>query len=747
MNQLLTHSYATLLVALLALSAAVGAQEAHPAPDASTVDRPRVGLVLGGGGARGAAHIGVLRELERMRIPIDAITGTSMGAIVGGLYASGMSPAELEEIVAKTDWADALSDEPDRSDLRLRRKQDEQHFPVNLDLGLHGGELKLPLGLVQGQKLDLILRELTVDVSHIHDFDSLPIPFRAIASDIETGERHVMGQGDLARAIRASMSVPGVLAPVLVDGRLLVDGGLVGNVPIDVMRQMDVDIIIAVDVEFPLYEIEELKSAIAISEQMITILIRRETLRQIASLGESDILIRPQLEYFSSTNFGEILQTIEPGAIAARDAEQGLQALAVDASAYATWLEKQRMRPAVDGDLAFVRVEHDSALATEVIESRLGVAAGDPIDAQQLSAEARQLHGLNVFEKVNYRLVEEHGQTGVIFDARAKSWGPNFLRFGVSLEDDFEGATTFDLRARLIRPAVNRYGGEWRADLRLGTEPQLFNEFYQPFRLDQRFFAAPYIDFDQSNVNLFANRDVVARLRLTELTGGIDLGAEFGNIGELRLGAFRGGGESRVIVGEPTIPNPDFETGGLRARMRIDTLDGPWFPRRGLRADVEWQQSRPEFGADDRYDTIDVEFEAVASRGKSTFGFGIAYATTLSFDGALQSLFRLGGFQRLSGFEGGAISGPHAAVAKLMFYRRMGTSAGGIFEVPTYFGASLEAGNVWQTRSDMSFGSTLIHGSLFLGMDTYVGPVILGAGVGEDGHSNFYLFIGAPPQR
>lgn len=744
MNQLLTRPYAIIVAALLAWSMAVDADETYSDPAA--VDRPRIGLVLGGGGARGAAHIGVLRELERMRIPIDAIAGTSMGAVFGGLYASGLSPAELEQVVASTDWAEGLSDEPNRSDLRLRRKQDEQHYPINPDLGLHRGELKLPLGLVQGQKLDLILRELTVNASQIHDFDRLPIPFRAIASDIETGELHVLGKGDLAEAIRASMSVPGVLAPVRIDGHLLVDGGLVGNLPIDVIREMDVDIVIAVNVEFPLYAIEDLGSAIAISEQMLTILIRKETLRQIQSLGESDVLIQPQLGNYGSANFADILTTIEPGAVAARDAESHLQALAVDESAYAAWSERRKTRPRIDGKLAFVRVEQDSGLATEFIESRLRVAAGDPIDVQKMSAEAGRLHGLHVFEKVNYRLVEENGETGVVFDARAKSWGPNFLRFGVSLEDDFEGATNFDLRARLIRPAVNRYGGEWRVDLRLGTEPQLFGEFYQPFRADQRFFVAPYIDFDQSNVNIFANQETIARLRLTELSGGIDLGAEIGNIGELRLGAFRGGGESRVIVGDPSISNPDFETGGLRARMRFDTLDTAWFPRRGLRADVEWRESRPDFGADESYDTIDVEFEAFASRGKSTFGFGIDFGTTLSFDGALQDLFRLGGFQRLSGFENGVLSGPHAAVAKLVFYRRIGTSAGGLFEVPMYLGASLEAGNVWQTRSDMSLDSALIHGSLYLGMNTYIGPVIFGAGLGQNGYSNFYLLIGAPPQ-
>jgi len=747
MNCLAYRWCPAILVAVLAMSASVGAQEGTPGPGAASQERPRVGLVLGGGGARGAAHIGVLRELERLNIPIDAITATSMGAVIGGLYAAGKSPAELEQIVASTDWADGLSDEPDRGDLRLRRKQDEQHYPINLDLGLQRGELKLPLGLVQGQKLDLILRELTVDVSHVRNFDQLPIPFRAIAANIETGERHVLGEGDLATAIRASMSVPGVLAPARVDGHLLVDGGLVGNLPIDVIREMDVDVIIAVDVEFPLYAMEDLESAIAISEQMLTILIRKETVRQIESLSANDVLIRPQIGNYGSANFADILTTIEPGAVATRDAEPQLQALAADEETYTAWRENHRVRQAIDGNLAFVRVEHNSDLATEVIESRLDVSVGDSIDVQQLSAEARRLHGLNVFRKVNYQLVEENGETGVVFDARAKSWGPNFLRFGVSLEDDFEGSTTFDLRARLIRPAVNRYGGEWRADLRVGTEPQLFSEFYQPLRFDQRFFVAPYADFDQSNVNLFAGEDIVARLRLSELTGGIDLGAEIGNIGEFRLGAFRGIGEAPVTVGDPTLSDADFETGGLRARMRFDTLDAPWFPRHGLRADIEWRLSHPDLGADHRYDTIDFAVEALTSRGKSTFGFGIDYSTTLSFDGALQDLFRLGGFQRLSGFETGAISGPHAAVAKLTFYRCIGTSAGGLFEVPTFVGATVEAGNVWQSRSDMSFSSMLLHGSLFLGMDTYIGPVILAAGVGQSGYSNFYLFIGAPPQR
>ena len=745
MNKLFLRWCPMILVVALSLPTVAGAEDGQRAADVTPSDRLRVGLVLGGGGARGAAHIGVLRELERMRVPVDAIAGTSMGAIVGGLYASGMSVAELEQLVAEMDWAAAMSDEPDRSDLRFRRKQDARDYPIDLDIGLERGRPKLPLGLVQGQKLDLILRNLTLSVSHIKDFDELPIPFRAIASDIETGEMHVMDSGDLALAIRASMSVPAALAPVRVDGHLLVDGGLVGNLPVDIVREMGVDVVIAVDVEFPLYAPDELQSAISISEQMLTILIRKETLRQIEKLGEDDVLVTPQLGTFGSANFGEIVQTIEPGAVATREQEERLRGLAIDEQAYAAWQARHDAPPAAPERLAFVRVEHDSRLSSGILESRLGVSAGDPVDANQLAAEAAQLHALDVFEKVSYRLVEEDGRTGVVFDARAKSWGPSFLNFGFTLQDDFEGATNVDVRARLTRPVVNRAGGEWRVDLRVGTEPQLLAEFYQPLRSNSRLFVAPYVDVDQNNFNLFADGDNLARLRVSEAIAGVDTGAEIGNIGEFRLGAFRGRGDSTVTIGDPVLPSPNFDVGGLRARLRFDTLDKPWFPGRGVRADIEWRQSNPSLGGDDRYDLVELTMETVHTRGKSTFGFGLDFHTTLSFAGAVQDLFRLGGFQRLSGYERGAISGPHAAVAKLLFYRRIGESPGGLFDAPVYLGASLEAGNVWADRSDMSLASSKLHGSLFLGTDSWVGPMFFAVGLGEGGLSNFYLFFGAPP--
>ncbi len=710
------------------------------------LQRPRVGLVLGGGGARGAAHIGVLKELERQRIPVDAIAGTSMGAIVGGLYATGMSAAELEVLVASVDWAGALADKPVRKDLSFRRKQDDSQVPIDFEFGVRDGSLVLPKGVIQGQKLDLLLRDLTRSASHIRDFDKLPIPFRAIASDIERGEIYVMDSGDLAQSIRASMSVPGVIAPVRIGDHLLVDGGIVGNLPVDIMQALDVDVIIAVDVEFPLYRPEELGSALAISEQMLTILIRKETLRQIDRLGEQDVLIRPELGTYASTNFGEILETITPGQAAAQAQAARLADLALDEQAWDAYLASRQQPLTEPQRLAFVRVKHDGELSSKVLESKLTVEAGDPIDHAVLAHNADLLYGLQLYEQVGYEIVEENGAAGVEYQARTKSWGPNFLQFGVSLEDDFIGSTAFNLSARLTRAGINRLGAEWRNDFRLGTDPKIFTEFYQPLSFDSRVFVAPHVEVEQRNVNLFSQDEAVARVRVSEGEAGLDLGRELGRVGEIRVGVFRGIGEASVKVGDPSLPNTNYDSGGAFARLRFDSLDNARFPRRGLRSDIKWTLSRPGFGADYKFDTIEGEVTQTWSRGKSSLQVGLGYATTLdSDDVVVQELFPLGGFLRLSGLARGELAGPHTALTKLVYYRRVGETRG-ILDTPLYLGMSVEAGNAWQNRSDMSFDSMQINGSLFAGFDTFIGPVYIAAGFAEGGESNFYLFVGAPPR-
>jgi NTE family protein len=713
---------------------------------AAHADRPRVGLVLGGGGARGAAHIGVLKELERQHIPVDVIAGTSMGAIVGGLYASGVTPDELEEIVTSLNWAVAMSDSPARSNLSYRRKQDHAQYPIGLELGIRDSELLLPMGLVEGQELDLILRELTVKVSNIDDFDALPIPFRAVATDIVTGEAYVMGRGDLARSIRASMSVPAILAPALVDGHLLVDGGIAANLPIDVLRSMDVDIIIAVDVEFPLYTVEELDSGLAISEQMLTALMHRETVRQIETLSDNDVLIQPKLGTFDSGNFADIAEAIDPGVVAAREASARLSSIALDEDQFAEHLA-QRSRPRLENSrLAFVRVIHDGRTSPGRMESILDVHAGDLIDAQRLAAAAEKLFGHYQLEQVSYKLVEENGATGAEFQARAKSWGPNILKFAVSLENDFEGSSAFNIGTRLTKVDINTTGAEWQTDLRVGTDPRLRSEFYLPLGESSRWFLAPRVNLQQSNLYAFAADDRIARYRLSESELGFDIGAQIGLVSELRLGGYRGSGRARVKVGDPTLPNLSFDTGGFRVRFGFDTLDDAQFPRQGMRANLNWDQSSQALGADERLAAIEIGFEKIWSRGKNSWLLGVEYATTNDTPSGIQDLFQMGGFLRLSGLERGEISGPHSALARLMYYRRISESTGGLLDVPMYVGMSAEIGNVWQTRSDMSFDTALVNGSIYAGFDTIIGPVYLAVGFAEGGSTNYYMFFGEPPR-
>ena len=725
-------------VVFLAMMPAVSAQ------DHSGVERPRVGLVLGGGGARGAAHIGVLQELERMRIPVDAIAGTSMGAIVGGLYASGMTADELRELVVSIDWVEAFNDDSQRKNRRYRRKQDDAAFPMQFELGMRDRQLQMPMGLVQGQNLGLILREQTLSVTHIENFDELPVPFHAVASDIETGDIHIMSSGDLALAIRASMSAPGVFSPVKVDGRTLVDGGLVGNVPVEVIKSMQVDIVIAVDVEFPLYELDELQSALTITEQMLTILVNKETSRQLEKLSDDDILIRPDLGSYGSGNFADVEDTIEPGAQAVIEMAQRLQALALDEQSYQAHLARRLGKRDQVDVLDFVRVADNSRLSEKVLTSLLRTRPGDPVNAFQLANDAARLHGLDIYEQVDYRLVTENDQTGVEFTTRQKSWGPNFLQFGILIEDDFEGQTAFNLAARMTRPGVNALGGEWRNDLQIGTDPYLFSEFYQPLSFDSRYFVAPRIQLQQTNFNVFLDGENVARYRVGEGGLSLDIGRELGLWGEFRIGAFRGSGNAKVKVGPPDFPTIDFNTGGVVTRFNIDTLDNAQFPLSGSRVAVEWIISRPGMGADFRYDSIESSISHAWTHGRHTLNAGLVFNTTVDSDNMVQNFFPLGGFLQLSGLARGEISGPHAGVARLVYYRRSGATARGVFDMPLYLGASLEAGNVWQSRSDISSESLLINGSLFAGIDTYFGPLFLAAGFAEGGRSSFYLMLGQP---
>jgi NTE family protein len=728
----------------LLIAAPALAQQA-PAGDPPT--RPRIGLVLSGGGARGLAHVGVLKVLDEMHVPVDAIAGTSMGAVIGGLYASGKSATEIEALVRTVDWNSAFRDRPPRSDLNFRRKLDDREYLVRFPLGLKAGKFRVPRGLIQGQKLTQILRRETIAIAGIDDFDRLPTRFRAVATDLETGDRRVLAGGDLTEALRASMSAPGVFAPVELNGRLLVDGGLVENLPVDVAKAMGVDIVIAVDVGFQPVGRRELNSALAVSNQMLTIMMQRETDRQRALLVDGDVLIEPPLGTMASLDFTVVDQTIAHGDAAARAQAARLSALSVTEAEWQHYVAARAGGESTPPEIRFVRVDMKSRRYQERIEAELAPVVGRTLDAGDMERRLSHLYGDDNFESLDYKIVRDSGTQGIEVSARRKSWGPNYVRFGLELQDDFEGSNSFNAGVRTQVTEVNKYGAEWQTDLRVGAEPRFSTEFYQPIGYAWDWFVAPHLLVERRNFDFIAGDQRLATFRVRNQQVGLDVGREFGSWGELRAGLIRGEGDQNLLVGDPADPGlppaSDFHRGEVYARFSLDRLDDVYFPRSGQSFVLQWNGPRNGLGADANSNRISFDWMQARSWGRNTWVLWTTGGAVVSGpQDSVQDFFTLGGLFNLSGLPADSLSGPHFGIARALYYRRIGSGGEGFLNVPTYAGVSLEAGNVWDRRSDVGLDSTRINGAAYLGFDTFLGPIYLAAGLDEHGGRSFYLMLG-----
>jgi NTE family protein len=711
--------------------------------------RPRICLVLSGGGARGMAHIGVLKVLEELKIPIDCIAGTSMGAVVGGLYASGMTAAQIDATMRSVDWQEAFRDAPPRRDLAFRRKQDDRNFLVRLPLGLKHGRILLPKGFIQGQKLQETLRQLTLPFSNSTDFNLLPTPFRAVATDLLTGSAVLMDKGDLAIAMRASISAPGVFAPVETQGKVLVDGGLAENLPIDVARDMHADILIVSDVSFPLQSRAALDTALSISNQMLAILVRKDADRQRATLTPSDILVEPMLGPASSTDFTAVNSTITAGENAAHAMLARLGPFAVSDGAYHDYLARRASREPGLPPIKFVRVDEQSKRYEKTIMAEMEPLVGKPLDIDAVGKRVTQLYGLGNFETLDYALVDQgqgaDEESGLEVRARRKSWGPNYIRFGLNLEDNFQGNSRYNAAARFILTELDDLGAELVTDLQIGSDPRVASEFYQPLDAQRTWFVAPSVRIEARDLQLY-NKDVeVADYRDREAEADLDIGRTLGNWGEIRAGLHRTNGLARVRLGDPTLVDQEYNEGELFVKFSYDQLDNLHFPRDGQQFTFQWDANRTNLGADNAWDKVQADWLIARSMGRNTLLFWATAGSVVS--GTIKpttvpELFSLGGFFNLSGLAPTSLFGPDYAIARAIYFRKIGRGGEGFFEFPAYIGMSLELGNTWQQRSDMSFGSARKDASLFLAFDTFLGPVYLGSGYDTAGHSAYYLFLG-----
>ena len=748
----------------LACGTVAAAQQAETPPAAASAaqsiatapHRLRIGLVLSGGGARGIAHVGVLEVLEKLHVPIDAIAGTSMGAVVGGLYASGLSPEQIEATVRSMNWQEAFRDRPPREDLTLRRKQEDENFLVKFPIGIKGGRPVLPMGLIEGQSLTEMLRRETLPVARITSFDDLPTPFRAVATDLENGQEVVMGSGDLTSAMRASLSAPGVFAPVVREGWLLVDGGISDNVPVDVARAMGVDVVIVVDVGFPLLPRKKLTSVTAISNQMLAILMRRKSQQELATLGPHDILIRPSLGDTSSFDFGDVHALLGVGAEAAWQMRSQLAALALSPGQYQRYEQQREGLRLPPPRIDFVKVQTGAEAASQSIGDLFHDLVGKRLNPDTVGQRITTLYGEGGLGTLDYQVVRQDDEYGLLVDARGNSIGPNYVRFGLSLQDDFEGDSYYDLAARYVMSDITRAGGEWVTDAEIGQTSLLSTEVFLPLSHFSGFFVMPHISVEDRNLPFFIGQAERAQYRVDTFDYGLDFGKQFGNWGEIRSGVYREEDRSRLMIGDPDdtrLPFPPHQIFGSRTyfvRLTVDTLDDINFPHFGERAMLQWSGERNVVGGTPSIvggapNLNQVTFDFLAAhtwRDRNTLSLSLSGGSDLERPTNLLMEFPLGGFLDLSGLKQYSLWGPHYGIGRLLFYRKFDRGGPGYLDVPMYLGMSLEAGNEWQNMSEAKFTNLHEDASVFLGFDTLVGPVYVGSGFDDHGDQSFYLFLG-----
>ncbi|MFB4369393.1 MULTISPECIES: patatin-like phospholipase family protein [unclassified Pseudomonas] len=703
--------------------------------------QPRVGLVLSGGAARGLAHIGVIKALEEQGVRIDAIAGTSMGAVIGGLYASGYSVAELEQVALTMDWREVLSDDPPRTDVPFRRKQDDRDFLIKQRLSFRDdGSLGLPLGVIQGQNLALLLERLLVRSSDVRDFDRLPIPFRAVATDIANDEKVVFRSGHLPQVIRASMSIPAVFAPVELDGRLLVDGGMVDNIPVDVARDMGVDRVIVVDIGTPLKPRKELLTVVDVLNQSTTMMTRRNSEQQLATLRDSDVLVQPNMTGFEVTDFGRSEELIEAGYQAAKALQPRLAQLVRRGGgnpALTLARSAQQRAPVIHA----IEVDNDSKVGDEVIRNYIRQPIGEPLDMARLQRDMGTLYGLDYFERVQYRVVSRDERNTLVIDAREKRTGTDYLRLGLNLSDDFNGDSVFNLGASFRKNGINRLGAEWLTRVQLGDRQELFSEFYQPLDVGSRWFVAPSVRVDAWNVESVLDNDPIAEYRVKRYGYGFDIGRQIANNGELRFGVGQAWGDAKVRIGERDQPEFSFTEGYYELQYAFDTMDNVDFPHEGEQIEVKLRQYDASLGADDRYRQWQVNLDKAFSDGPHSLVIGGRYGRTLDDAEIVTSSFQLGGARQLSGFRQDALAGQNVSLGRLVYYRRMTPRSFLPLDFPLYLGASLERGRVW--NNDNAFDSGYINAaSVFLGYETPLGPLNFSYGLNDENEKALYLNLG-----
>jgi len=713
--------------------------------------RPKIGLALSGGGAKGAAHLAIIQLLEEYQIPVDYVAGTSMGAYFGAMLAMGYDAQEIEDLTFSIFWEGGYEDDVTRGEMSLRRKKLRDQYQIDLPMGWNGQNLVLPKGAVQGQTMAKILRYATSNLEALNSFDQLAIPYRAVATDMAEMKPVILDHGDLATAMQASMSVPGALRPVQIDGRQLADGGVVNNLPVDVLKAMGAELIIAVDIGARLKSQEQLNSAVDTLDQLSIFLTRSGTQRQIALLDDDDLLISPNMEGIETGDFALMPLAVTRGREAGREPLAALAkrlALGDDPQQYMVYRQQVNQRRAalalheqfVVGE---IKLNNNSRLGDEVVLSRLQLTQGELLSKEDLELRIRQLYALGTFERVDYRIATEQGENNIYLDIEEKSWGPGYFDMKFGLQENFADQTDMNFGVGFTLSNLNRYGGEWRNELEVGSVKRLYTEFYTPFTDNLNYAWSIAAEYDKRQRRIYDIGEAVEYLAVdfedvglrTHFAWNYRPWQEWG----LGLAAKHGSLDVSGLNAEA-----NYWLYGPYVTFDYDTLNSWAFPTEGKL--LELTLSLYHENVSDESSAYSPTFEG---RWKYPFSWDKHHLNWFGEYGSTGSDFivptdaqDLGGFLRLSGFSYEQLSGRYKALSGLMYFYQLHHYNSPLFQAPVFIGGSIENGGVWNSASDISLSSSIWAASLFTALDSsLLGPIVLAYGHNQE-EQTLYLFIG-----
>jgi len=697
------HLPTRLLRALIGVSVALTATARAEMPPSQP---GCVGLVLGGGGARGAAHIGVIQVLEREHIPVCRITGTSMGSIVGGLYAAGYTADEMDNIVTTLDWKSLFSDDPDRVEMPMRRKEADYRYLLNFEVGYKDGHIITPVGFVQGQKLLLLLRRLLISTWDVQNFDQLSIPFRAVATDIVAGKPVVFSSGDLALAIRSSMSVPGAFAPTNVDGKLLVDGGLMDNVPIDIIRNMGAQRLIVVDVGSPLGDEKSLTNPIALLNQMVSTLMVEKTERQLATIGPDDILIKPALGDLGAGEFNRAAEAVAIGKAAAEAALPRLRALAVSPQSWQAYEASHRKRAFDPSLVAFLKVDATHTQTTAYVQQSLEKDVGKPLSPEKLESQIGQVYGRGNYQQIDYHIVEDNTGRGLLISPTDKPWGPIYGKFGFQLDDDFSGTSEYLISTEITATNLNSLGGEWKNILWFGRIGGIRSEFYQPTGVNASSYIMPFAVVRNEDWPVYtSNGDKqLAEYRIHRRDLGLEAGWSPISYWRVFTSLTRGYDDGSLRIGSPTdFPDERSQFAAIRVGADWDSFNDTQFPTRGSHVEFDYDMYRPFLGGNVNGDVARFTADWVPDWGMSDSRYhlllGLHASSAIQNTNFFETQDFLGGFLNLSGFSERSLFGNQSLLTRAIIYRRTG-SLDALFSLPS------TSGQVWKREMSGAIRAT-----------------------------------------